>query len=125
MSTNIEDQVEILPTFGQTSHQPACIETRRCYSKILAPLGSHDQIYFFICIFKVYYFVNVCTCTHMSVCVHACRCMQISLSTCGGQRTTLWSWFFLSTFRCIPGIKLRSPDIPRKHIYLLSYFSSV
>lgn len=44
---------------------------------------------------------GVCMWSFMHVCEHACRHMY------GGQRTTLQSWFSLSTFSWVPGIRLR------------------
>lgn len=40
---------------------------------------------------------------------------------CGSQSTNLWSWFSPSTFMSVPGIKLRSPGLFDKNLYLLSH----
>lgn len=64
-----------------------------------------------------YYILIVCVCVcTMYVYVHVCH-MHIR----GSQSTNLWSWFSPSTFMSVPGIKLRSPGLFDKNLYLLSH----
>lgn len=55
---------------------------------------------------------------------HAPMYICVSWYVSGGQRTTLWSWFFPSIFTCVLGFELRSPDLLDKHLSLLSHLSS-
>lgn len=77
--------------------------------------------------------VLVCECIYVSACmwVHVCEWMYVSVCMvvsgvhmpqccCRGQKTTVWSQFFPSTFMWVLGFVSKAWGLCSKHLYFLS-----
>lgn len=69
---------------------------------------------------------NLSTFIYVCMCARACVCLCMTCgcachSTWVEVRECLWSWFYPSSFRWVPGIRLLSPGLCGKCLYLLSH----